>query len=252
VKLTILGPHGGELPGCRSTCFLVDDSLALDAGALTSTLTLSQLARIDHVLLTHSHFDHVKDLPMLSDVLVGRRDSPVVIYSNEACIDTLEKHLFNDVLWPDFTRIPSQKNPVFKLKRFKAGASLRVGPYRVKSVLVTHPVESCGFVIADAQGSTLAMSGDTGPTNAFWKLLNKTDNISVLLLECSFPNSLQALADVSGHLTPHTLEQELQKFDCRGCKILLYHLKPAYIPQIANEVKHLNVRVAQLDEEFDF
>lgn len=251
MRLKVLGPHGGELPGCKSTCFLVDDRLALDAGALTSMLELPELAKIDDVLLTHSHFDHVKDLPMMSDVVVGRREGPVTIHSNAECIDTLKRNLFNGVLWPDFTAIPSKKNPVFKLRAFKPGAKVKVGRYDVKSVLVSHPVESCGYVISDGHVS-MAISGDTGPTEQFWKVLNKTPNLKLLLLECSFPNQLQALADLSGHFTPQTLERELDKFDRRGCEILLYHLKPAFVRQLEQEVRHLPVHVSTLGEEFEF
>jgi cAMP phosphodiesterase len=251
VRLKILGPHGGELPGCKSTCFLVDDHLALDAGALTSMLDLQALARVDDILLTHSHFDHVKDLPMMSDVMVGRRDSPVTIHSNTECIETLKKNIFNNVLWPDFTRIPTVKNPVFKLRSFKAGSSFKVGPYQVKSVLVSHPVESCGYVLSDGAVS-MAISGDTGPTEKFWKVLNKVKDLKVVLVECSFPNALQSLADISGHFTPQTIEKELEKFDRRGCEVLLYHLKPAFVTQLKKEVKHLPVHVSELGEEFDF
>lgn len=251
MRLKVLGPHGGELPGCKSTCFLVDDRLALDAGALTSMLELPDLAKVDDVLLTHSHFDHVKDLPMMSDVVVGHRASPVTIHSNTECIATLKKNLFNGVLWPDFTAIPSKKNPVFKLRAFKPGAKVKVGAYDVKSVLVSHPVESCGYVISDGQ-ATMAISGDTGPTEQLWKVLNKTSDLKLLLLECSFPNELQALADLSGHFTPQTLERELDKFDRRGCEVLLYHLKPAFVRQLERQVRHLPVHVAALGEEFEF
>lgn len=247
----MLGPHGGELPGCKSTCLLVDEHLAVDAGSLTSTLELPQLARVDNILLTHSHFDHIKDLPMLSDVMVGRRDSPIVIHSNTECIETLKKNLFNNDVWPDFTKIPNEKNPVFKLRSFKAGAKVKVGPYSVRSVLVSHPVESCGYVIDDGTVS-MAISGDTGPTEKFWKVINQVENLKLLLVECSFPNSLQALADISGHFTPQTLEKELDKFDRRGCEVLLYHLKPAFVSQLKKEVKHLPVHVSELGEEFDF
>lgn len=251
MKLKVLGPHGGELPGCKSTCFLIDDRLALDAGALTSMLDLPALSKVDDILLTHSHFDHIKDLPMMSDVVVGRRDKPVVIHSNTECIDTLKRDLFNNVLWPDFTRIPTAKNPVFKLRSFKPGAKVKVGPYDVKSVLVSHPVESCGYVISDGE-ATMAISGDTGPTEQLWKVLNRLDDLKLLLIECSFPNSLQALADISGHFTPQTLEKELEKFDRRGCEVLLYHLKPAFVAQLKKEVKHLPVHVSELGEEFEF
>lgn len=250
MRLTVLGAHGGELPGCKSTCFLIDEVLGLDAGALTSSLPLKELVKLDHILLTHSHFDHVKDLPMLADVLVGHRKTPVFIHSNTECIQALQKNLFNDVLWPDFTKIPDKKSPVFKLKSFKSGASTTVGRYKVKSVPVSHPVESCGFVISDGD-STMAISGDTGPTTAFWSVLNKLDDLKVLLLECSFPNELQSLADVSGHLTPQTLELELAKFDRRECEVLLYHLKPAFVDQLKAEVKRLPVHVLELGEVFE-
>lgn len=251
MRLKVLGPHGGELPGCKSTCFLVDEVLALDAGALTSTLSLEALAKIDDILLTHSHFDHVKDLPMLSDVLVGRRDRPVTIHSNTECIETLRKNLFNNVLWPDFTAIPTRKNPVFKLRSFKAGSSVKIGGYSVKSVLVSHPVESCGYVVSDGT-SAMAISGDTGPTDKFWKVLNATPNLKAVLVECSFPNALQALADISGHFTPRTLELELAKFDRRQAEVFLYHLKPAFVDQLKKEVRHLPVHVLNLDEQYDF
>ena len=251
MKLKVLGPHGGELPGCKSTCFLIDDVLALDAGSLTSTLHLEELARVEDILLTHSHFDHVKDLPMLADLLVGLRDKPVTIHSNTECIDTLKKNLFNNVLWPDFTVIPDKQRPVFKLRKFKSGASVKIGGYHVKSVPVAHPVESCGFVVTK-NGSSLAISGDTGPTEKFWKVLNKEKDLRVLLLETSFPNALQDLADISGHFTPRTMEQELQKFDRRDVEVLLYHLKPAFVDQLRREVRHLPVRVLELGDEFEF
>jgi len=250
MRLTVLGPHGGELPGCRSTCFLLDDRLAIDAGALTQSLELPALTRIDDILLTHSHFDHVKDLPMLSDVLVTARDRPVTIHGNQGCIRTLEQHLFNDVLWPDFTVIPSKRHPTFRLRPFKAGATVKVGPYRVRSVPVSHPVESCGFVISDGT-SALGISGDTGPTDRLWKVLDATPELKAVLVECSFPNELQALADLSGHLTPRTLEEELKKLHRPGVEILLYHLKPAHLTELRSQVAHLDVQVLELDEQFE-
>lgn len=251
MQLTVLGPHGGELPGCRSTCFLLDGVLALDAGALTSTMPLDELVKIDDVLLTHSHFDHVKDLPLLADVLVGRRDKPVTIWANSECIATLRENLFNNVLWPDFTRIPTKKAPVFRLKSFKSGATIQIGKYKVKSVPVTHPVESCGFVISDGQ-SSMAMSGDTGPTEKFWKVLNALTDLKVLLLETSFPNALQALADISGHFTPQTMLAELNKFDRKDCQVILYHLKPAFVDVLKREVKKMPVHVCEEGEVFAF
>jgi cAMP phosphodiesterase len=252
VKLTVLGCHGGELPRCRSTCFLVDGTFAIDAGSLTSTLSLDELTKVDNILLTHSHFDHVKDLPLMSDLIIGRRDKPVTIYASTECTETLRENMFNNVLWPDFTRIKSEKKvPVLQLKPFKPGATFKVGRYTVKSIPVTHPVESCGFVISDGS-ATMAISGDTGPTERLWKVLNKTANLKALLLETSFPNKMQSLADISGHLTPQTLATELTKFERNGCEVLLYHLKPAFVTQLKAELKDLPVQVLELGDAFEF
>ena len=249
MKLQILGCHGGELPGCRSTCFLVDGVLALDAGALTASLDLAALARVDHIILTHSHFDHVKDLPLMSDLVVGLRPSPVTVWASHACIQTLRENLFNGSLWPDFTRIPSPEQPTFQLRGFTPGESFQVGPYVVTSIPVSHPVESCGFVIRK-NGVALGISGDTGPTDRLWQVLNRVPELKALLLETSFPNELQDLADLSGHLTPRTLRIELAKFQRNGANVMLYHLKPAFVAELKRQVADLPVKVLELGETY--
>jgi cAMP phosphodiesterase len=249
VKLEVLGCHGGELPECRSTCFLVDEVLALDAGALCSTRDLESLARVDHIVLTHSHFDHVKDLPLLADLLVGRREAPITIWASRECVRTLRQNMFNGSLWPDFTRIPSRKRPVLQLKSFRAGSSFQAGPYAITSIPVSHPVESCGFVIR-RNGTALGISGDTGPTEELWRVLNGTPNLKMLLLETSFPDEMQELADLSGHLTPRTLKTELGKFERNGTTVVLYHLKPAFLAQLKKQVAELPVRVLELGDTF--
>jgi cAMP phosphodiesterase len=194
----------------------------------------------------------VKDLPLMSDLIVGRRDQPVTIWSSTECTATLKKNMFNDVLWPDFTRIKTpKKKPVLQLKQFKAGSTFKIGRYTVKSIPVTHPVESCGFVIRDGETS-MAISGDTGPTQKLWQVLNKTRGLKALLLETSFPNSMQWLADISGHLTPQTLQSELGKFERNGCAVLLYHLKPAFVTQLKAELKTMPVQVLELGDAFEF
>lgn len=242
MKLRVLGCYGGELPKHRTTCFLIDGVLALDAGALTGSLTLDELVQIDDILVSHSHLDHVKDLPLLVDVLVGRRERPVVVHASRACARTLRESLFNNEIWPDFTRIPTRAKPILKIAPFKLGAPFRIGRYTVTAVPVSHPVESCGFVVSDGR-SAVGMSGDTGPTDELWRTWNASKNLKAVLLETSFPNILQGLADISGHLTPNRVKQELAKFRPRGaCEVLLYHLKPAFVSQLKKELKALKIR----------
>jgi ribonuclease BN (tRNA processing enzyme) len=250
LKLQVLGCHGGELPKYKTTCFLIDDVLALDAGALC-TLPLEQLCEVDDVLVSHSHFDHVKDLPLIADLIVGRRDKPVTIHGSKECAKTLRENMFNNSLWPDFTRIPTKKNPVLEIREFKADSRFKIGKYDIQSIPVTHPVESCGFVVTK-DGVSVAMSGDTGPTERLWKELNKVKNLKAVLLETSFPNKLQQLADISGHLTPQTLKGELAKFNRNGASVFLYHLKPAFVPQLKKELAGMPVEVLELGDTFEF
>jgi ribonuclease BN (tRNA processing enzyme) len=254
VKFRILGCSGGELPHHKTTCFLVDDRLAIDAGALTASLELEDLLRIDDIVLTHSHFDHIKDVPLLADLLVGRRRTPVQVHASTECADTLRHSVFNDRLWPDFTRIPNAERPVMEIRSFAPGRAFKAGRYTFRPVPVCHPVESVGFVMTDGKVE-VAISGDTGPTTAFWKKVNAAKRLKALLVELSFPNELQGLADVSGHLTPNTLATELAKLDRNGFPVLLYHLKPAYAATLRREVRALRlegVRILAVGDEFTF
>jgi cAMP phosphodiesterase len=255
VRLRVLGCSGGELPGHRTTCFLVDGRLAVDAGALTGTLSLEELTAIDDILITHSHFDHVKDVPLLADLLVGRRKRPVRVHASRECARTLRESVFNDELWPDFTRIPDAKRPVLEIVPFDPAKPFRVGKYRVSPVPVSHPVESVGYVLSDGKAS-VAFSGDTGPTTRLWKRINaEPRRLKAIFVELSFPSRLQGLADVSGHLTPTTLASELTKIDRDGQPVLLYHLKPAFMAELQRELKALrldNVRILERGEEFRF
>ncbi len=256
INFKVLGCHGGQLAHHRTTTFLLDGVLALDAGTICQTLTLEEVARIDDILLTHSHFDHVKDVPLLADLLTGRRDKPVIVHASPACIEALKTHIFNDRIWPDFTAIPSAKHPVIRLEPFEIGKPLRIGGYTVHSVPVTHPVESVGFILEKGK-SVLAMSGDTGPTDALWEALRQVKNLEALLLETSFPNALQRLADQSGHLTPQTMAEELAtKLKNRnGLPVYLYHLKPAFTRQLHDEIAHLAIpglKVLELDQTLQF
>ncbi len=241
IDFEVLGCHGGELPGRRTTSFLIDGKLAIDAGALCEALELPRLLEVDHVVLTHSHFDHVKGLPLMADLLVGARDEPVVVHASPDCVDCLRRDVFNDRLWPDFTRLPSPSRPVLRLEPFTVGKSFSVGPYTITSRLVNHPVEAVGLVVEKA-GSALAVSGDTGPTEAFWEMVNGRRDLRLLLLETSFPDALADLARASGHLTPAALEREVsEKLTRPGLDIRLYHLKPAYLDLLYREIGALNL-----------
>ncbi|HEY2029009.1 MAG TPA: 3',5'-cyclic-nucleotide phosphodiesterase [Myxococcales bacterium] len=253
MKIRVLGCHGGELPGHRTTCFLLDGTLTVDGGAITQTLSLDEIVRIDDIFLTHSHFDHVKDVPLMTDLLVGKRDKPVVVHGPQETMEAMDEDVFNNRVWPDFRVIPTKEKPVVALAPLRDFETVHCQGLRIRAIPVHHPVYSVGYVIEGKMGA-IAFSGDTGPTEDLWKAINATANVKAVFVEVSFPTTQQWLADVSGHLTPKTMMAELAKLDRRGAKIYLYHLKPSVIDEIKAEVAALELdylHVCELDEVYD-
>jgi ribonuclease BN (tRNA processing enzyme) len=286
MRVRVLGCHGGETPKHRTTCFLIDERITIDAGAVCRSLTLDEQVKIDHMLVSHSHMDHVKDLALLADQVIGRRDKPIQLHCGPETAETLRSSYFNNYLWPDFTKIPTPEAPVMKIvvhdkprtfrvrlsvpetnngkkkngangvkKSRKKGGPLEDGEYEITYVPVTHPVESMAMIIRCSTGAIL-YSSDTGPTKKLWQEANKTENLKGLFVELSFPNHMQALADVAGHYTPQTLEAELHKVDGRDkIPLFVYHLKPSFYDATKNELLDLglkNMHLVQLTDEFKF
>ena len=254
MNLRVLGCHGGELPKHRTTCFLVDGKLCVDGGAITSVLPLEEILQIDDIFLTHSHFDHMKDVPLMTDVLVGRRSKPVVVHGPAETMEAMDKDVFNNRVWPDFRAIPTAENPVIAFEEMPVRQPVTCQGYRIRAIPVHHPVYSVGYIFESKSGA-VAFSGDTGPTDELWRVLNATPNLKALFLEVSFPSHMQWLADVSGHLTPRTVVTELEKLDRRGARVYLYHLKPSFIDEVKKEIAGLRrdyLQICELDDVYTF
>ena len=253
MKIKVLGCHGGELPRHRTTCFLIDRKLTIDGGAITAALELDDILAIDDIFLTHSHFDHVKDVPLMTDLLVGKREKPVVVHGPAETMEAMDKDVFNNRMWPDFRTIPSPEKPVIAFDPIPVHEPVLCQGLRFRAVPVHHPVYSVGYIVEGREGA-VAFSGDTGPTEELWRAINATPNVKAVFLEVSFPTTMQWLADVSGHLTPKTVMSELAKLDRRGAKIYLYHLKPSVIDELKAEIKALRkdyLHVCELDEVYN-
>jgi ribonuclease BN (tRNA processing enzyme) len=252
MKIKVLGCHGGELPRHRTTCFLLDERLTIDGGAITAALELEEIVKIDDIFLTHSHFDHVKDVPLMTDLLVGKREKPVIVHGPAETMEAMDKDVFNNRVWPDFRVIPSKEKPVLAFDTIPVRKPVTCQGLRIRAIPVHHPVYSVGYIVEGRHGA-IAFSGDTGPTDELWKAINATPDVKAVFVELSFPSTMQWLADVSGHLTPRTVMSELTKLDRRGAQIYLYHLKPAVIDEVKAEVKSLRkdfLHVCELDEVY--
>jgi cAMP phosphodiesterase len=255
MNLRVLGCHGGETPVHRTSSFLVDGRLGIDAGALTSGLSLEEQRRVAAVLVSHSHMDHIRDLATLADNRCQAGGPTLVVAGTPGTLDSLRTHFFNDSIWPDFSRIMTPRGPTISYRVMQPERPYQIAGYQVRPVLVNHTVESCGFVITKG-GRSLGYSGDTGPTERLWKVLSKVAKLRALLMEISFPNAQQALATVSGHHTPQTLDHELRKLNGhKGLPVLLYHIKPTFEREVVREVKRLkgwNLHVVKNGDRFRF
>ena len=252
MRIKVLGCHGGELPGHRTTAFLIEEKLTIDGGAITAALELDDILKIDDIFLTHSHFDHMKDVPLMTDLLVGQRPKPVVVHGPAETMQAMDKDVFNNRVWPDFRKIPNEQQPVLAFEEMPVRTAVSCQGYRIRAIPVHHPVYSVGYILEGRDGA-VAFSGDTGPTDELWRVVNGTPNVKAVFIELSFPSTMQWLADVSGHLTPRTVMGELGKLDRRGAKVYLYHIKPAVIDEVKAEVKALRkdfLHVCELDEVY--
>ena len=253
MDLRVIGCHGGETPRHRTSAFILDDRVAIDAGSLTSGMELKAQCALEACLVSHAHLDHVRDLATIADNRAQNACAPLIVAGTAQTIDILRKHFFNNLLWPDFSKIPTRARPAIKYLVLKPEKVTVIAGYKVRAILVSHTIECCAFAVEGKDG-TIAYSGDTGPTERLWEILNDVPNLRALLMEVSFPNDQQRLANVSGHHTPQTLGLEMKKYKKpKDLPTFLYHIKPSFQGQVEREcakLKGLNLTVLQLGDQY--
>ena len=235
MKLRVLGCSGG-IGGRhqRTTSFLVDHDILIDAGTGVGELSIAELAAIDHVFLTHAHLDHIAALPMMIDTVADRRDKPLTVYGTEAVLDSLRKHIFNWAIWPDFSEVPSAEQPFMRYHSIELAETISLAGRYVSALPANHTVPAVGYCL-DSGTASLAFSGDTGPCEAFWQAINAIPNLRHLIVECAFPNCEARLAELSKHYWPDALAAELKKLT-HLCAIHISHLKPGQVEVTMEEI----------------
>lgn len=225
MRIKILGCSGGVGPGLRTTSLLVDDELLIDAGTGVGDLALSQMRRIKHVVLTHSHLDHVCGLAFMADNLFDLIDAPIEVHGSIPTLEAVQNHIFNWKIWPDFSKLPTPENPLISWHQMPTHQPLHFGLGRtVHSFDVLHTVPAVGLAVQCKTG-TFAFSGDTYATDKLWDALNALSRLDLLMIEIAFPDEEDALAAASKHFTPGLLGRELQKLKHKP-QLLLTHHKP--------------------------
>ena len=253
MNIKILGCHGsdGLLEDSRScnTCgFLLNGTLLLDAGTVSSALSLEEQKRIRHILLSHLHFDHIKGLPTLADNLGEHATTPIVVAGLSDVIQGLHSHIFNSDVYPDFFSIPNPNSPVLTPQHLKPGQSYSLSGVEITPILVNHTVPTTGFLV-QTSASAFLYSGDTYCTDELWHEARRLPHLKAAFIECSYPNAMEELARASKHLTPSLFAHECKKLNRDDIRIYAYHLKPSYKAQIVRELKQQQIPNLEILEE---
>jgi cAMP phosphodiesterase len=255
MKVKVLGCSGSETIGHMPPGFLVNDVVMLDAGTITAALSIEAQSRITDILISHTHLDHIKSLLFLADNMIGRTRKPVNIRAIRPVIDAIRKHLMNNIIWPDFTKIPTPANPVLAYAPLEIGKTTAVAGLKIKAIPMNHPVPAVGFLVSDGK-STFVYSADTGPNEALWNEARKAKNLSGIIVDTSFPNSLEMIADASGHFTPEQLHRDMAEAEVNnGVPIYIYHIKPAHQKKVLAELGAMgrkNVKILQEGRTYRF
>ena len=255
MKVRILGCSGGiGGKNLRTTSILVDHDILVDAGTGVADLSIAELAQIDHVFLTHSHLDHIACLPLLIDTVGDMRQKPLIVHATDATLEILRNHVFNWAVWPDFSEIPDEEQPFLRYESLRVGQTVELNGRKFTPLPANHTVPAVGYQL-DSGISSLVFSGDTGPCPELWRTVNKIRNLKYLIIETAFANKERHLAELSKHLCPSMLAEELVKFE-RDAEIYVTHLKPGETELTMQEIEEssnrIQPRMLQNNQVFEF
>ncbi|GAB4353804.1 MAG: 3',5'-cyclic-nucleotide phosphodiesterase [Gammaproteobacteria bacterium] len=235
MRLRVLGCSGGIGAGLRTTSLLLDDDTLIDAGTGLGELGLDEMAAVRNIFITHSHLDHLAGLPLLLDSIFERIDPPINLYTQPETIAAIKAHLFNWTIWPDFTCLPTADQGVLKLIEMKPGEVLTLGNRRIEMIPVEHAVPAVGYRL-EAEGKSIAFSGDTTTNDTLWEALNRHERLDVLIVEAAFPNRDLDVSRLAGHYTAEQLGADLAKLRHRPV-VYITHAKPGAEQEIYEECR---------------
>lgn len=250
IRLVPSATGGGDAH--YATSYLVNETLAVDAGALGYYASLERQGAVRHVIVSHTHADHVASLPILLENAWGRAAEPIVVWGGPEVLDSLRRDHFNDRVWPRLELLEeSTGRPFARLRELEAERPVRLGDLVVTPVPVHHTVPTFGFLI-EAGGRAVLLSSDTGPTDRLWEVGCACPHLAAVFLEASFPDEEAALAAASGHLTPRAFAAELAKLE-RPVPTVAVHIKARWREETERQLRALalpEVEIGVADREY--
>ncbi len=242
MKVSMLASASGSTDDSLQyvSTFIVDQVVAIDAGCLGAWKTPEDQSQIEHVFLTHTHADHVATLPIFVENVYDPATRPVVVHGSGAVLDSLKRDIFNDRVWPDFIeRLAPEGRPFLELHEVRQDEAVEVAGLNITPVPVDHLVPTFAYVVDDGHASVI-FGADTAPTQRLWEVAADLTNLKAVFLECAFPNDMQWLADLSGHMTPRQFALEAAKAPL-DVPLVAVHIKPRYRRQTIAELSALDL-----------
>jgi len=236
ISLRLLGCNGGIGGSHRqTTCYLLGDSTIIDSGTGLTILDLPELALIDHVVLTHAHMDHIACLPLLIDSASALRNAPIKVWALPEVIDILATHIFNDIIWPDFTKIPTESAPFMTLDSISE--RLEISEMGFTPLAASHGIPACGYLV-EKDGQSIAFSGDTEDCPHFWESVSLNSSVQAVIIECSYPSTMTELAKISMHMDVPTVASRINALP-KNVTAVIVHRKPGWESVIEAELREI-------------
>jgi cAMP phosphodiesterase len=240
MEIRVLGCAGGKLPGYHLTSFLIDGQLLVDAGSVASTLSWEEQQEVETVLISHAHLDHIAELFFMASYHAAEGVAPLEVYSIPEVLDIIDEHFLNEKVWPDLRQRRYNCRSVISLRSLEEMQWNRVAGFSVLPVRANHPSPTAAYVIADADGGVFYTS-DTGPSDTMWEAVRDVPQLRGVIIEVSFPNEMQEVADRCYHLTPRGLAEEMAKLGRPDVSIFVCHVKPRLSREIQDEIMALGL-----------
>lgn len=235
------------------TTFLIDGRVAFDAGCIGLYQDPIAQAGIKHIIISHSHIDHLASLPIFLENAYDAECDCVTIYGSQHVLDALQSDVFNNRLWPDMIALSRVTAPFLKLQLIEERKPLIVEGLHITPIPVNHVVPTLGFIIDDGQ-SAVVIPSDTAPTEEIWTVANQQANLKAVFLEATFPSHQTALAAIAKHLTPAQFAVEVKKIT-RPVQIVAVHIKPRFYTQVVQELHSqtiANLVIGQIGKTYEF
>jgi ribonuclease BN (tRNA processing enzyme)/GAF domain-containing protein len=239
--IKFLGANGARTSTKGALSVQIDDYSVIDAGNIIMGLS-DRAFLVDKIFLSHSHIDHICDIPFLIEDRVLKATSPLKIYASKETLEILQKSILNNKVWPDFTSIKlinASESSVVELVEIKPNKEYFFEGFSIFAFETNHTKGSFGYVIKKSD-SAIMITSDTYCCKNIWEILNKDLTIDALCIDVSFPSKYDKLAQDSKHLTPKILKKELKNLK-RKINIYPIHIKPTFFDEVSKEIEEFDI-----------